>query len=682
MKAIGPTFSVLAALLLALAARAGEPDGPAASVAADEVALPPGALARFGAVRFRSHQPVRDVAYSPDGQRLATVGDAGAVHIWDAASGRRLRTVRRLGDSLGSGAERVRWSADGRYLATATRTEIQIWSLPAAELYHVVRASGPLAFSPAGDRLAYGKGRQVELLHLASRRVVRSLSAGEYGLYQMGPLSFSADGRLLATTWWQGFAVWRVADGLPLAVHHEKHGDFSCIALAPDGALAAVGEFRRSRVRLWDLGAEQPLAPVIRGPSAHKPLAAAFAPGGRRLLLRWWLNYKDQSQVHVWRLAADRGDAPERLLVVPEAAAFALAPEGGRLATASGRTLRFWDAAAGRPLRPPRGHGGAVRRLSLAARSRYLLSSGAAGAFFLWDLQQRCGRLIHSGLGDAGATGAISADGQLLALRSSFAAEEGHLAEAIRIQRRGASRVLADLDPYPQLRHPVFAAGGARLYSHTRQGDVLIHEPRSGALVRYLPLGVAERGIDARPPAIIGISPGGRHFVRAEQASQRSVSARRGARLGVWRLPAGTRAGRIALETNRELRCAFAHSHHWLACSATGAPLRLFDLEGGGLLLETDCGLARVTALAFSPEDRRLAVAGRPAAKAPPRLLLLDAASGGLAESIPALPAPVTALRFMPGARRLISGHADGDILVWDLDRVAATTPPTPPARP
>src|SRR5207244_8940716 len=59
--------------------------------------LPPGAIMRLGSGRWRPGGSVTHLAFSPDGQRLATYHQehysTAAVTLWDVATGRELRRV-------------------------------------------------------------------------------------------------------------------------------------------------------------------------------------------------------------------------------------------------------------------------------------------------------------------------------------------------------------------------------------------------------------------------------------------------------------------------------------------------------------------------------------------------------------------------------------------------------------
>ena len=119
----------------------------------------------FGSDRANNGPSVDDVAFSPDGTRLATGGytrgSSKGILFWDAASGQLLEVS--LGDELDIVAA-VAFSPDGTLLATGGYSA-GVWDAASGqrllELGH--RQLRAVAFSPDGTRLAYSDDNSVRI---------------------------------------------------------------------------------------------------------------------------------------------------------------------------------------------------------------------------------------------------------------------------------------------------------------------------------------------------------------------------------------------------------------------------------------------------------------------------------------------------------------------------------------
>lgn len=206
---------------------------------------------------------VLDFFWSPDGAHLTSVSEDMVLCVWDAATGKLLRT-----EAIGDGAsetEAAAFSPDGRRLATGDEdTGIKIWDVTtmACRLEdltggHTQTVTG-LAWSPDGQTLASGASDSVINLwdlgsHPASHRAIPS-EGNHYG--SVVGLAFSPDGQRLASGGGDGETfVWDVSDpNRPpewLSEHGRQHGTVSTVAWKPDGSRLVSAGPQDSVARIW-----------------------------------------------------------------------------------------------------------------------------------------------------------------------------------------------------------------------------------------------------------------------------------------------------------------------------------------------------------------------------------------------------------------------------------------------
>ena len=194
---------------------------------------------------------VNAVAFSPDGQTLASGSGDRTVKIWDVNSGRELRSL----EGHSSGVSAVAFSPDGQTLASGSwDNTVKLWAVNSGRELRSLEGHSSyvysVAFSPDGQTLASGSDdNTVKLWAVNSGRELRSLE-GHSG--SVNAVAFSPDGQTLASGSWDSTVrLWAVNSGRELR-SLEGHSDWvNAVAFSPDGRTLASGS-ADGQVRLWD----------------------------------------------------------------------------------------------------------------------------------------------------------------------------------------------------------------------------------------------------------------------------------------------------------------------------------------------------------------------------------------------------------------------------------------------
>jgi WD40 repeat protein/serine/threonine protein kinase len=239
------------------------------------------------------------LALSPDGKTLASADRSGEVIVWDIDSG----AVRHRMKSDGGATWWVGFAADGKLLATANDTGVEIWNAETMtraaafpqESGQVTRA----AVSLDGKRLVTASSDgHVRLFDLVDNRLVREFAVIDDVVWSV---AFSRDGQLLASAGSdEVVSLWDAATGERRTSFAGHSGGAMDVAFLSDGVTLAVVD-RNGQLHLWDVLSERRLAPPIR---AHWGASwrLAVGPEGNR-----FATAGDDGKVRVWdALSAER----------------------------------------------------------------------------------------------------------------------------------------------------------------------------------------------------------------------------------------------------------------------------------------------------------------------------------------------------------------------------------------
>ncbi len=249
---------------------------------------------------------VQALAFSRDGHWLATENSSNTVILWDAATGQEIRTLpgnKPLGVLGDSWVYSIAFSPDGQWLASGVDDKtVRLWDVTTGravrDLTALRRSVIYIAFSPDGRWLASGgDDKTIGIWEVSSGREIRTLSGHRKNVYAV---AFSPNGRWLASASAdKSVRIWEVATGRE--VHKlTGHGNVvSSLAFSPDGRWLASGSWDKT-VKIWDVETGHELQTLAGG--EHAIYTVAFGSGGN-----WVAAGSQDGTIKLWQLKKAAG---------------------------------------------------------------------------------------------------------------------------------------------------------------------------------------------------------------------------------------------------------------------------------------------------------------------------------------------------------------------------------------
>jgi WD40 repeat protein/DNA-binding SARP family transcriptional activator len=348
------------------------------------------------------------VAFSPDGQLLATGDNKGQVKVWRVLDGQIVFTLPDVPN-----IHAIAWSPDGQILASGGGDNtIKLWDICTGQCLQILQGHTnwilSLAWSPDGQTLASGsQDATVNCWNIPTGQCVATF----HYVDAIWCLAWSPDGQMLASSGTEKIITLRHIPNGTCLTQLQGHTDVVwALAWNPTGHMFASASSDQT-IRLWQVVTQQQNNSVsevinwrtIQGHSGWV-LSLVWSPDGQMLFsgstdqtIRCWDGLSGQClrilQGHGnWVWSVDCG------LLSPAAIAQSDAPGQAALILASGaddETIRFWDVQTGQCLKTLQGYRDYAWTITWSPDGQTLVSAGVSQTIRLWSLQTgRCTKTL------------------------------------------------------------------------------------------------------------------------------------------------------------------------------------------------------------------------------------------------------------------------------------------------
>lgn len=399
--------------------------------------------------RFAGHtEGVSKVAFSPDGQFVASIGEDRNIFFWNVGSGKQAKALSGFPAGSVKTNGTIAFSPDGRrFVAVSSFPPVMIlWDMVTGQVEAGMTDDHKLddaavRFSPDGRLIAVSATDKVSLWDAAKHRKIRSFGGDVQGI---NLAFFSADqeqvkiagneelavfdrrqGRLTGRrtiepfdNWWaKGQNEWGnrrffkiidkgyqvidsrtdraiisdAADRYPTAYDSPQQA----VTFSPDGRYALVAEKDGGKVSLLDVRSRRSIE-LVNFPD-HVSLSssdgyAAFSPDGSLVAAASYSHDEERGVLVIWNTAT--GKQSIRLRANQKREGFsqvAFTADSKQIVAAEGGNqgiLGLWDLTSGREIRSFPGHPGFITSLALSGDGKFVVSGDWIGTVKLWNLRQ------------------------------------------------------------------------------------------------------------------------------------------------------------------------------------------------------------------------------------------------------------------------------------------------------
>ncbi|MDZ8090476.1 MAG: ribosome assembly protein 4 [Nostoc sp. DedQUE05] len=574
---------------------------------------------------------VNSIAYSPNGQQLASASDDKTIKIWDVSSGKLLKSLTGHSDVVNS----IAYNPNKQQLASASADKtIKIWDVSSGKLLKTLTGHSDvvnsIAYSPNGQQLASAsRDKTIKIWDVSSGQLLKTLTGHSkevisiaYNPNKQQLASASAD---------KTIKIWDVSSG-KLLKSLTGHSDVvNSIAYNPNKQQLASASADKT-IKIWDVSSGK----LLKSLTGHISgvFGVDYSRNGKQLA-----SASGDNTIKIWDINSGK---PTKTLTGHSGLVYSVAysPNKQQLVSASwDKTIKIWDVSSGKPPKTLTGHSKEVNSIAYSPNGQQLASASDDKTIKIWDVSS--GQLLKSlaGHSDRIIGIAYSPNGQQLASASDD--------NTIKIWDVSSGQLLKSLAGHSSSVFSVaYSPNGQQLASASRDKTIKIWDVSSGQLLKTL-------SDHSHWVISVAYSPNGQQLASASADNT----------IKIWNVSSGQLLKTLSGHGSWVISVAYSLDGQQLASASADNTIKIWDVSSGQLLKTFTGHTDAVRSVAYSLDGQQLASASRDKT-----IKIWDINSGQLLKSLTGHTDRVNSIAFSPNGQQLASSSDDNTIILWDLD--------------